>query len=222
MTPDITINVVEDTTNEVLVGMMTLLRGRKLKGRAGYNLTRLVQGNLRSLPPNRQGWPSQGFYEGAARGTSYEVTEEGAVVSVDNPDAPGAIKFAYNKGNAGMITITANGKLLTVPARAEFYGHSAREFTNLKFIPFKSGAKALVIGTGGTSRLNTRTGDTYANRKGIGAKSAMMVAYWLVDHVDQKARPHVLPTPEAMQANVKNTVAAEIAKLTAGEKPSNN
>ena len=148
MTPDITIKVEKDTSNEVLSALLSAVSGRKLKDRVGYNLTRMVQGNLRSLPHNKQGWEPQGFYDKAARGTSYEVTETGAVVSVDNPDAPGAIKFAYNQGQEGRIRIESKGKLLTIPAREEFYGHSAGEFDNLKYVQFgKGGAKALVIST---------------------------------------------------------------------------
>lgn len=224
MTPDITIKVEKDTSNEVLSALLSAVSGRKLKDRVGYNLTRMVQGNLRSLPHNKQGWEPQGFYDKAARGTSYEVTETGAVVSVDNPDAPGAIKFAYNQGQEGRIRIESKGKLLTIPAREEFYGHSAGEFDNLKYVQFgKGGAKALVINTGGAELVDFSTGKGRSSGRmgwskgGIGARSEGMVAYWLADFVEQDARPEILPPVPEMMANVNATVVDTLKQFHNGK-----
>jgi hypothetical protein len=217
---DIKIDVTKDTASEAVLALVSLLNGRKLKDRVGYEAANLVKINLRSLPHNKQGWPPIGFYEDAARGTAYEVTDDGARITVDNENAKGAIKFAYNQGNEGRLTINSKGKLLTIPARQEFYGHSATEFTNLRYVRFASGAQAFVIGEGGVGRVNFGTGRE-SNVKGAGARSAMLVAYWLTDSVEQDARPEVLPSKEALAANVNHTVSTELGKFLAGDRRNN-
>jgi hypothetical protein len=192
MTNDLQINVTQDTASPAIMELVKVLASDALRRHVGQAATVFTQAHLRSLMGNKQGWPSQGFYAGAARGTSFETTPDGVRISVDNENAPGAMKHQYNQGQSGKTTIVAGGKLLTVPARAEFYGHRAGEFTNLRFVQFASGAKALVIGQGGASRVNFQTGGE--SNKGIGARSAAMVAYWLVDSVEQDSKPEVLPT----------------------------
>ena len=93
-------------------------------------------------------------------------------------------------------------KLLTIPARAEFYGSAAAQFANLKFGMFKNGTKFLYIAKGGAQRLSSRTGDLASNQKGIGARSAMMIAYWLKESVEQNAKPEVLPSRELYAQNI--------------------
>ena len=191
---DMQISVVRDTASPGVAKLVQALASNALRRHVGQASTVFTQAHLRSLLGNKQGWPSQNFYDKAARGTYYETTEDGVRISVDNEDAPGAMKHQYNHGVAGKTTITSTGKLLTIPARAEFYGHRAGEFANLRFVMFRSGAKALVIGTGGAERVNFSTGTS--SQKGIGARSAMMVAYWLKDSVVQDAKPEVLPTKD--------------------------
>jgi hypothetical protein len=167
----------------------------------GTSITRLVQGHLNHLPPNKNGWPSTGFYRGAARGTGWDSSPNGVVIYIDNEAAPGAMRQRYNGG-----TIKAKDKLLTIPARAEFYGHRAGEFDNLKFVRFKSGVAALVVSKGGTGRVNFQTG-RQRSISGVGVRSEAVVAYWLKDSVDQDADPDVLPTDQQMADTAVGSVA---------------
>lgn len=171
---------------------------------AGRAALAMTKAHLNGLSGNKMGWPSQGFYQGAARGSAM-VSEAGSIrISVENYDHPGAIKHQYNRGQDGPTFIVAGDHLLTIPARAEYYGHRAGEFTNLRFVMFKSGAKALVVGTGGNSRTNFKTG--HESSKGIGKRTAGMVAYWLKDMVEQAAKPEVLPTRSQYSEVVKLAV----------------
>lgn len=212
MQPDIQINVTKDTASMAVTDLLRALASSALRRHVGAAVVTFTQAHLRSLLGNKQGWPSQGFYEKAARGTAYNVTPDGIEVTIENEDAPGAMKHQYNRGVAGKTTITATDKLLTVPARAEFYGHRAGEFSNLRFVQFASGAKALVIGKGGSELVNFSTGR--GSSKGIGARSAMMVAYWLVDSVTQDAKPEVLPTGDQYMQVIKVALNDGLAQLT--------
>jgi hypothetical protein len=186
------IEVISDTATPALDSLQVKLSPNSIKRAVGRDCTLLVQDHLRSLGPNKRGWPSTGFYAGAAKGTSWDMVPEGIVIRVDNDNAPGAMRQRFHGG-----PIDAKDKLLTIPARAEFYGHRATEFDNLKFMMFRSGAKALVIREGGTGLVNFGTGRS-RNVKGAGVRSAGMVAFWLVEHVDQDADPDVIPSEEAL------------------------
>ena len=211
--PDLTlqIDVTKDTASIALRRLVQLLVGQTLKRYVGGAVTLFTQSHLRSLAGNKNGWPSQQFYQKAAKGTRWEPTADGVRLLIDNEEAPGAMRHQYNGGQPGKTTITSNGKLLAIPARAEFYGHSPREFDNLKFILFASGAKALVIGQGGTGYV---TGSR--NIKGGGARSQAMVAYWLKDKVEQDAKPEVLPTRDQYLTLIHTALNDGINKLTHG------
>jgi hypothetical protein len=83
-------------------------------------------------------------------------------------------------------------KMLTIPARQEFYGHSATEFTNLRLAVFKSGTLALVVGKKGVGRVDFATGRE-KNVRGAGARAQSMVAYWLKKEVTQNEDKSVIP-----------------------------
>ena len=209
---DLQINVTKDTASPAIAELMKALASSALRRHVGQAATMFTQSHLRHLLPNKQGWPSQGFYEGAARGTSWEATDDGVRIQVDNPEAPGAMKHQYNQGQAGKTHIDATDKLLTVPARAQFYGHRAGEFAGLKFGMFRSGAKFLYIQQGGSERVNFQTGKS--SNRGMGARSAMMIAFWLVPSVEQDAKPEVLPTREQYLNVIMQALQDGIAQLT--------
>jgi hypothetical protein len=157
----------------------------------GVAVTRLLQSHFRQLPPNRNGWPSTGFWAGAARGTGWDLDGDAVIVYADNEEHPGAVDHLYRGG-----TIRAKDKKLTIPARAEFYGHSAGEFDNLRLVVFKgTGTAALVVGKGGTGRVDFSTGRSRAVL-GAGARSEGVVAYWLKDEVTTRAYQGVIPTEQ--------------------------
>lgn len=185
--------ITQDTVSpklEAVVRYMGAKPAVRYVGRAALAMTR---SHLQNLAPNKMGWPSLGLYRGTK--CVLVVEESAARLQMDNPNMPGAIKHQYNRGQEGMTIITMNDKLLTIPARQEFYGHRAGEFHNLRFVKFASGAMALVIGTGGASRIGMKGGKATENNRGIGARTRGMVAYWLTDHVEQQAKPEVLPSP---------------------------
>jgi hypothetical protein len=114
-----------------------------------------------SLGANRTG-----FYERAADTMpTPQVTSEGVVISITEQ----GFAQRYFGGD-----ITGN-PLLTIPARAEAYGHRAREF-DLKLIKFPSGIFALI-----DPAEDPHEGDVW---------------YWLVHEVHQVGDPTILPTDD--------------------------
>jgi hypothetical protein len=193
MSADITIT--QDSATPKLEAVSRFMGQRAATRYVGRAVLAMTRAHLAGLSGNKQGWPSQGFYAGAARGTTLSVDGSDVRLLIDNADAPGAIKHQYNQGQEGTTHIFAGDKLLTIPARAEFYGHRAGEFQNLRFVKFASGAMALVVNTGGAVRIGMRNNKPTENNRGIGARTAGMVAFWLTDHVEQAAKPEILPTP---------------------------
>lgn len=193
---DIEVSVSKDTASAAVAQLALSVVSQTLRRRVGGATMRMVQQHLSNLSPNKMGWPSQGFYKKAADGTSFQITPDGFVIHVDNEEAPGAMKHQYNGGQEGRTTISMKDKLMTIPARQEFYGSAAGQFANLKFGMFKSGTKFLYVGTGGADRINCQTGKSSANQKGIGARAAMTIAFWLKESVEQDAKPKVLPKPD--------------------------
>jgi len=207
MNEDVQIIIGGDTATPELTALAQSLQVDRIRRAVATSCVQLTKDYLNNLPPNRRGWPSTGFYHGAALGTTWESTPEGIAILIDNENAPGAMKFRFHGG-----TISMKDKLLTIPARAEFYGHRAGEFSNLRFVMFKSGAKALVIGTGGTDRLNAMTWKTgRGTRTGTGARTAMMIAYWLVESVTQDGNPDVVPSQDAYKETAIQAVVELIA-----------
>lgn len=207
--PEPKIDVVLDEATPAILQSLRVTSPLNIKRAVGGACVRAVQMHLRALGPNKQGWPSTNFYEGAARGTTWNETPEGIALEIDNAARPGAMRQRYYGG-----TINAKDKLLAIPARAEFYGHSPTEFTNLQFVPFASGAMAFVIGQGGVGKVNFKTGREQ-NVKGAGARAQAMVAFWLVDHVDQDANPDVLPSMEKLTEVAMDSVVKLVTEGSA-------
>ena len=107
-----------------------------------------------------------GFYERAAKGVQQPQTQsDGFTVTIN---AVGIAQRLF-----GGTIRPKNAANLTIPARAEAYGHRAREFDFLKMVVFPSGVKALI----------DRAEDPHEGS----------VYYWLVKSATQTADPSVLP-----------------------------
>ena len=200
---DVTIEITHDGATPFLRDIRRIASDPEVMRGAMGACVDLTQNYIRSLPTNRRGWPSTGFYEKGAQGTHGEITGDGFQILIDNEDAPGAMRFRHYCYVNGSGTITMKDKLLTIPARQEFYGKKATDFDNLRFVMFKSGAKALVIGKGGTGIVDFATGRSKTVR-GAGARTAMMIAFWLVESVTQTADHDVIPNGQAYIDTVKN------------------
>lgn len=155
---------------------------------------RLFKDHIGKLPKNKLG-KSTGFWAAAVRGTHAEATPDGCLVSINKQG------FRQRYAGGEIKPLSPDG-WLTIPARSEFYGARAREFTNLRFILFRTGTAALVINDGGSEKI---TG-LKSTRKAGGKKSAGMIAFWLVKSVFQKPDPGVIPPVSDIIATARDAV----------------
>jgi len=186
---DVSITILNDDATPMIENLRRLAEVDIMRERMADVCATMTATHIRALGPNKKGWPTTGFYTEVARnGVSHELREGGFAVLIDHPEKPGAMRQRFWGG-----PIRMKDKLLTIPARAEFYGHGATEFTNLRYVQFKSGARALVVGKGGVGRVDFATGMERSVR-GAGARARAMVAYWLVEEVNQEGDEGVIPT----------------------------
>ena len=210
---DATIEVLYDGATPILRAMQAISEAPSVRQAAMNGCVERTRNYLMAMPSNRMGWPSTGFYKKCAAGTTGAMDNEGFHVLVENADAPGAIKFRYYCHINGTGTINMKDKLLTIPARAEFYGRRATDFDNLRFALFASGAKALVIGKGGTGLVDLGTGTSHMFR-GTGPRAAGVVAYWLVESVTQTQPTSVIPSNDEYIQIIKNVYLMAFRELT--------
>ena len=185
MSASLEITVLRDTATPALARLARFATAPPVRQRMAEACANLTRSHIMALGINKNRWPTTHFWPEVAGNVQTRMVGTGSfVISIDHPTKPGAVRYQYQGGEIHM-----KDKLLTIPARAEFYGHRAGEFNNLRFGMFKNGTKFLYIDKGGTKRggKNVKGGkrgcSTYG---GTGARSAMMVAYWLVESVSKR------------------------------------
>jgi len=171
---------------------------KRLGRECALQLRRHFQERETDGPRNRFGAPSSHFWADVRESVGEaRVTADGAEVPIAHP----AIAQKVFGG-----TIAKAAKKLAIPARTEAYHKSPRLFSDLRVIPFRSGATALVKDAVKLER----------GQRGIGRKrDAGMVFYWLKDEVHQAADPRALPDDAALSA----ALLARLQKIIARHKP---
>lgn len=204
------IAVVKNTAADAVQNLRGVLTPNTIKRAVGAACTDLTVKHLNAMPHNKHGWPPTNFYQGAARGTGWDLTDTGIIIYIDNEKAPGGMRQRYHGG-----PIYMKDKYLTIPAAAPFYGHRATEFTNLRFVRFgTTETRALVVGRGGVGQVNFATGKE-RNVKGAGARAAGMVAYWLRSSVKQVGDRSVIPMDSEYRATALKAIATVVGRAQA-------
>jgi hypothetical protein len=157
----------------------------------------------REQEPNKKGWPSQNFWARVRNATAF--------VSADESCARIAISdVAINQKIFGGTITPKEGKYLALPAIAEAYGHSPREFDFLQFRPGRSGG-ALVESERTNIRVTKKKGVPVV--KNLGDGWGGRVWYWLVKSVTQAADPAALPEPRLFSAALLDEAARYYSRL---------
>ncbi len=153
---------------------------RKVMGRAIGNRLRRHFSRLDGERANKLGGTRTHFYGQARRGVQQpDLTSDGLKVAINNV----GIAQRYFGG-----TITPrNAKWLTLPVHPQAYGHRAREFGDLQFVPLEDGRRAMLMRPNPDSPT------------GIGE-----VFFLLVRRVHQEPDPSVLPTSDELQGDAYN------------------
>jgi hypothetical protein len=144
--------------------------------------------------PNKLGGKRSHFYWNAAETVQGSPTVEGAVITIN--------QLGLRQRWLGGDIYPVHAKMLAIPARAEAYGVSPKDFPgDLTVIKFRSGAMALVkdeqthtVDDAGNIRVRSAERGQRKTRK----RTVGLVEYWLKDHVYQAPDSDVLPSPETI------------------------
>lgn len=186
------IAVIQDTATPALKRLHRFATASPVVKRMADACVKLTQRHLKENGTNKNNWPTTGFWREVAANTTSEIKSNGSFdIVIDHPTKPGAAAYQYHGG-----TIHAKDKLLTIPARAEFYGKRAIDFIGLRFGMFKGGTKFLYIEKGGAEHVQRIGRKTKSTNRGTSKRAAMMIAYWLKDSVSKEADHEVIPSDE--------------------------
>jgi len=184
------------------------------KHTVGTSVMRQILDHLTTLDserPNALGGRRTHFYAQAGKSTHYEITDTGAVVSIDHI----GIAQRYFGGKIER----EDGGPLTIPARAEAHGRRAREFNNLVMLWGRNGPYALAERESMDLRLRRSTKKIKGGGKAVykyfahGEERGGGIFYWLVKSVTQQPDPTVLPEMSAMEENAFSAVTNYINNI---------
>lgn len=178
-----------DLQEELTSSDLLLIAGRAIRGVTKEHFEMLSRDSTHHQIAQSLGAAPTGFYEEASRAVQEPVVEGTDIVSI-SINGPEGLAQRYFGG-----TIEARpGSYLTIPARAEAYGHRAGEFANLKLIIFgDTGLAALV--------------------EKDAPQDEGSVFYWLVRSVTQASDPTVLPTEEELTDAAIIAMRDEVASV---------
>ena len=144
--------------------------------------------HLKSLPTNKRGWPSTGFWEEAARAVQAEAQDDAVLLRCEKQ----GVRQRYLGG-----TINALDKKLTIPISPVSYGHRASEFPGLFLLVTKKGAylvqRGEAVGATGKTKQAGRGGNNDRRQR-----ANLVFLFKLMDSVTQAGNEDVLPTNDEM------------------------
>lgn len=189
------INISDKATPDIKV-LGEAMFSDSAKAAAGAKVVELVQERFLSLGTNKQGWPSTGFWAGAARSTHYVVQQDGVKISVSQQ----GVRQRFFGGEIKPV----KKKYLTIPAIPEAYGHRAGEFHNLRVLVITRGGQRIPIGLVETKSSQVEFGrkrkDGSRSVKHVSSSLGNRVWFWFARSVNQVANPDVLPGMDAISA----------------------
>ncbi|HEX3855963.1 MAG TPA: hypothetical protein VHY30_01560 [Verrucomicrobiae bacterium] len=150
---------------------------------------------------NKMGGARTHFYADAARSVQNpQVVGNSAIVSINQVGL--AQRFFGGEIHA------VNKTFLAIPARAESYGKTPGEFSDLEFVPTR---------TGGMLVQTLQTVITRGKRKGDFSTTTVggLVMYWLVKSVNQLGDETVLPSQDGMAGAAADAAESYLARKLA-------
>ena len=197
-----------DTASPILQSLLANIRANQahgLKAAAGAAASGVIQGHLRTLDadrPNVLGGKRTHYYNGAARGTDYDVSDDGVLVTVHHT----GIALHYYGG----VVRPINVKALTIPAAPEAHGRRAAEFTNLELVwPKGSNRGWLYMPEYRETKIRkTKKGPKVVQGPLKGGK----IYFWLVAKATIKADPTILPDSALITDAVTLAMLAHITR----------
>jgi hypothetical protein len=171
-----------------------------IAGHAGELLVkeRLTEADLSR--PNALGGTRTHFYADAAAGTHSELVPEGALISIN--------QVGIRQRVLGGTITPVNSKYLTIPARAEAYGHRAAEFGDLVVV-FGRGGVPIALARAWQSPIRIgRPRRDGTRRIGHSDEAGGEILFWLVDSVTQQPDPSLLPSDQELVDRISSDLQA--------------
>lgn len=199
---------IRDEVTAALKGLSVALK--QAPPAIGAAVVLLFQQHFASLPQNKNGWPSTGFWGRAARSTNYNLLADGVNINVTQ-------QGVLQRLLGGHIRPTQGHKYLTIPAIAAAYGKRAGEFSNLHFgfaeNRYGNLAPALIENWSQDVKFGRARKD--GSRKVTpGAERGGSVFFWLVRSVYQQADPTVIPGEQQVREVCRLTVQGIVDRAT--------
>lgn len=169
--------------NRVIAGMSP----EKVCAAIGPRLRETVRNHIKRLPKNKKGWPSTGFWEDAARGTTWETI--GIVAARAHGVLIRVNKIGFRQRYHGGVIRAVQRQFLTIPISAQAYGKTAADFPGAFLLRTKKGAY-----------LAQYTGGTTAKGKFKKQRSTLEFLFKLQASVKQAEMPWIIPDATTMTA----------------------
>ncbi len=183
-----------DRASPAVEQLAALVRGSQIANRYIGAVAVLIRKNFKALDDERantMGGKRTHFYAEASKGTTWEAEASGGTISVH---ATGIAQRLF-----GGTIKPVKGKWLAIPARAEAYGHSPRDFDDLEpRIGANAGALVQRVSQSFSMVKDQRKGNKGGQRSKPGAEQGGGVLFWLVKSVTQDPDETVLPDPDDM------------------------
>ncbi len=135
---------VKDRATEDLNRKVAALAPERVARVAGPRLRELTRDHIKKLPRNKKGWPSTGFWEDAARGTTWEVL--GDVTSRSHVVVIHVNKIGFRQRFHGGVIRGVDRKFLTIPISPQAYGRTVADFPGAFLIKTPKGAYIVQYG----------------------------------------------------------------------------
>lgn len=201
---------IADNATPMLTAVTERVRPERLAAAVGRGVLLLVRQHFVGNGTNKQGWPSTHFWARAAKATTLSTDAEGVTVVCNQI----GVRQRYYGGPIKPV----KAKMLTIPARADAYGKTAREFSDLQvkmlLDPATNRMRLALVEKAGTNvvKLGRKRKDGTRSEKVVAQKTGLAPLYWLARKVTQKGDAGVIPSDaefmEEIQKRVETVVEA--------------
>ena len=144
----VTISVNDAAAVQAIKVKVAKADGHRIATRVAVPLARLWRDTIKSMPRNKHGWPTTGFWEDAARKV-VGIALGGAVLLQSD-------KLGLRKRYYGGTTRASNGQWLTIPICREAYGTTVADWgrENLVLVILADKRRFLALWLGGSGGSN--------------------------------------------------------------------
>lgn len=187
----------KDRATPDLAAKVAALQPEKLARVVGPKLRERVRDHIKRLPKNKKGWPSTGFWEDAARGTTWEIIPGGVVVKVN--------KIGFRQRFHGGIIRAVAKKFLTIPISSQAYGKTVADFPGAFLIRTRKGAYIVQYAGGNTAKGRFKK-----------QNSTLEFLFKLKASVKQAEMPWIIPDATTLTATALEAMGDYFRQVKAG------